>query len=53
MSSGYIDALYNTLFGLCEIRGQLDPESNKVTEEQITYISNKIKEAEAKECIND
>lgn len=53
MSSGYIDALYNTLFGLCEIRGQLDPASNQVTEEQIVYVKNKLIEAEAKRAINE
>lgn len=52
MSNGYIDSLYNMLINLSEIRGQLDPASNQVTEEQIVYVKNKLIEAEAKRAIN-
>ena len=52
MSNGYIDSLYNMLINLSEIRGELDPASNKITEEQIAYVKTKIIEAEAKRAIN-
>lgn len=52
MSNGYIDALYNTLIGLCEIRGQLDPVSNQITEEQIVNVKELIMKAEAKVSID-
>ena len=37
-----INNLYNDLIYLCEIRGELDPESNAKTEEKINQITAEI-----------
>jgi hypothetical protein len=37
-----INSLYNDLINLCEIRGELDPESNAKTEEKINQITAEI-----------
>ena len=37
-----INNLYNDLVYLCEIRGELDPESNAKTEEKINQIAAEI-----------
>ena len=37
-----INSLYNDLVYLCEIRGELDPESNAKTEEKINQIAAEI-----------
>jgi len=38
--------LYEKVVYLCEIRGELDPVSNEITEQQIANIMKMIKEAE-------
>ena len=37
-----INNLYNDMIYLCEIRGELDPESNAKTEEKINQITAEI-----------
>ena len=39
-----IDNLYEELVYLCEVRGELDPESNAKIEERIRAINAEIKE---------
>ena len=39
-----IDNLYEELVYLCEVRGELDPESNAQIEARITAINAEIKE---------
>lgn len=47
MNQDYINDLYEKVIYLCEIRGELDPVSNEITEQQITNIMKMIREAEA------
>ena len=47
MDKDYIADLYEKVIMLCEIRGELDPVSNEITEVQIANIMKMIKEAEA------
>lgn len=47
MNKEYIDELYEKVIYLCEIRGELDPVSNQITEVQIANIMKMIREAEA------
>ena len=42
-----IDNLYNQLFNLCEIRGQLDDADNARLEAMIAEVNQKIKALEA------
>ena len=39
-----IDNLYEELVYLCEVRGELDPDSNQKIEERITAINAEIRE---------
>jgi hypothetical protein len=41
-----LDALYEELVYLCEVRGELDDESNARTEARIAAIEKEIKEVE-------
>ena len=47
MTKEDLDYLYNKLANLSEIRGQLSPIGNKITEEQIRTVKRLIIEAEA------
>ena len=42
-----IDALYEEMIMLCEIRGQLDPKSNDVVESKIASLQKQISELES------
>ena len=42
-----IDALYEEMIMLCEIRGELDPESNAVVESKIASLQKQISELES------
>lgn len=42
-----IDCLYDELIHLCEIRGELDEEANRRTEQKIAEIQAKIDQEEA------
>jgi len=42
-----IDALYEEMIMLCEIRGELDPESNDVVESKIASLQKQINELES------
>jgi hypothetical protein len=42
-----IDALYEEMIMLCEIRGELDPESNAVVERKIASLQKQINELES------
>lgn len=42
-----IDALYEEMIMLCEIRGELDPESNAVVESKIASLQKQINELES------
>jgi ABC-type phosphate transport system ATPase subunit len=44
-----IEGLMNELICLCEIRGELDPESNAKIETKIAELNKQIKELEAAE----
>ena len=47
MNQDDLEYLYNKLANLSEIRGQLSPTGNKITEEQIRTVKRLIIEAEA------
>lgn len=49
MIQAYIDDLYEKVIYLCEIRGEMSPEANAITEEQIANIMKMIKDAEEKQ----
>jgi hypothetical protein len=42
-----IDALYEEMIMLCEIRGELDSESNAVVERKIASLQKQINELES------
>ena len=48
MTQNDINDLYEKVIYLCEIRGELSPEANAITEEQIANIMKMIREAEEK-----
>jgi hypothetical protein len=41
-----IDSLYEQLITLCEVRGELDPESNEAIETKIAVLQRQILELE-------
>jgi len=42
-----IDSLYEELITLCEVRGELGPESNAVVESKIASLQKQINELES------
>ena len=42
-----IDSLYEQLIMLCEVRGELDPESNEAIESKIASLQKQINELES------
>ena len=52
MSKEYINSLYEKLISLSEIRGELDPVSNQITEERIATTKRMLIEAEAESATN-